>query len=586
MGTAYGQQAAQGVALSQTVRVADRPVTREGMAAAGAPRLGTARIGTAIPGTASQKRLVQDRSYFLGELRQRIADLTKEIDRLRAEDEQIQRDNQSFAHFSRRNDQLSADVAKLREDLADANMVIEKSRLGETAAQVDSECSAQRHTNSELKKQLDELYKEKKAREEKRDAVLGHIAAHQERLEARLHAAGDGSKRALYHSLRSEAERLAQETSARMGEIGQLQDTLDEMAAQIAASPELQRIARLDDERLSLEERLRGLEDEDEGKRDRKQQQTAGSKASERETILARVKEENRRVQELQAELAELRESVDVFQQEQQNQSSSAPASQPVQGAHSSGGNDEDGELDMQKYRELQAKDAEMTTFLSQCDSILASEAKKRVALEESIVGLLEHISRTMAAQDAVPTMEQHAEMRADLAFKSQQREFAENTVERLQGELDARQKELEKMRTLDGKIAKEVTSLRERMTQLQADLKRFGDVQRVGKEMEAEAKQLQAKKEVLAKQRDALRTRVSALQAEVEQRKRSLAEDDSHVALEALEGRIRLAAQNVHALQEYVTAKGEEINYEPRKQRVLQLLADVNSRIIAAQQP
>ena len=66
------------IGLQTPVRVADRPVTQQGLSGL---RTGTGRAtGTAGPGA---QRQFQDKSYFLGILRSKMSELQTEISRLR-----------------------------------------------------------------------------------------------------------------------------------------------------------------------------------------------------------------------------------------------------------------------------------------------------------------------------------------------------------------------------------------------------------------------------------------------------------------------------------------------------------------------
>eukprot|EP00762_Andalucia_godoyi_P006699 ANDGO_06169.mRNA.1 Intraflagellar transport protein 74 len=588
------QMAAGGVALAQQVRVADRPVTREGMRAATSAG---ARPQTGLNLTSSHgsRRVVHDQSFFLGEIRTRVTEITREIEGLRLEDEQIQRDNASFAHFQKRNEQLATDVSRLRDELADANMVIEKARLGESVVQVDAECAQQKAVNADLKRQLDALFTDRVAKEEKKAQILARIEAHDTRLEQAMQ---DPARRSLYWTLRQESERLLAEIASKQAEINLVHERTENLLAQMKQiAPSLAKSAQLDDERRALEARLSDLEHPESSAETSSAASAAsssgiagdasaasGNPASEKELLLQRVKEENKKVQLLQSEIAELREAMDAYEAQSAAVGGGPSSPSPSLAKSTAAANAQKDEEMAAKLRDVQARDAEMTTFLDNFDSVMQAERKKTDQFHETIVGILEHISRTQALEHQLPTSQQHEDMKADLAFKTQQKEYAENTVEKLNHELDTRRKELEKMRSLDEKIDKEVASLKERMSVMNADLKRFQDSAKVAKEMEADAKDLTSRRDGLVRMRDSLRNRVSALSADVENRRRALANNAQHVALEALEGRIRFSAQNVHALQEFVAAKGEEINFVPKRQRVLQVAADVNSRIIAAQ--
>lgn len=73
------------------------------------------------------------------------------------------------------------------------------------------------------------------------------------------------------------------------------------------------------------------------------------------------------------------------------------------------------------------------------------------------IAALLEHMQKTMVRQNNLPTAAQFKDTKAELAFKQGQVENAETTYARLKVELEQRQNDLEKIKTLEGRIEKEM---------------------------------------------------------------------------------------------------------------------------------
>ena len=73
----------------------------------------------------------------------------------------------------------------------------------------------------------------------------------------------------------------------------------------------------------------------------------------------------------------------------------------------------------------------------------------------------MSHISEGLARQGHMPNKQRVSEMRDDLSFKQRQLDSAEGTKNRLEAELKKRNVELEKINTLDEKIAIELNSLK-----------------------------------------------------------------------------------------------------------------------------
>ena len=108
-----GNIAAQGVALSASINVLDRPVTGQGV-------MGMKTQGQGIG------RLVEDNSYYVGLLRKKIADVNSESKKLQNEIDQQSKENSSYTQLEKRYENLVKDKEKLEGQLADYNLAMDK----------------------------------------------------------------------------------------------------------------------------------------------------------------------------------------------------------------------------------------------------------------------------------------------------------------------------------------------------------------------------------------------------------------------------------------------------------------------------
>jgi intraflagellar transport protein 74 len=126
MGTAIrpGSRAGLGP-LNTNIQVAERPVTQQGM-------MGMKPVSQG-PG-----RQIQDRSYYMGELRKRCDELQGEINKMNGEAEQYNKDNETYTKFEKKYNTLIIEVRKLQGDLADLNLIADKSRNGTDPQDIDN----------------------------------------------------------------------------------------------------------------------------------------------------------------------------------------------------------------------------------------------------------------------------------------------------------------------------------------------------------------------------------------------------------------------------------------------------------------
>ena len=107
-----GTQAAQGVALSASINVHDRPVTGQGV------------MGMKTQGGGG--RLVEDASYYIGLLRKRITDITNETRKLNGVVEGGSRDSATYMQLEKRYESLMKNKEILEGQLADYNLAMDK----------------------------------------------------------------------------------------------------------------------------------------------------------------------------------------------------------------------------------------------------------------------------------------------------------------------------------------------------------------------------------------------------------------------------------------------------------------------------
>lgn len=105
-----------GVGMTTNVNISERPVTTQGMAG--------------LRMTAGPGRQVQDVSYWLGQLHNRVSEVTKEVGRMEDEITKKQKDQSAYTSLSSKYDTLIDEVRRLEGQLADYNLAMDKARSG------------------------------------------------------------------------------------------------------------------------------------------------------------------------------------------------------------------------------------------------------------------------------------------------------------------------------------------------------------------------------------------------------------------------------------------------------------------------
>jgi intraflagellar transport protein 74 len=271
--------------------------------------------------------------------------------------------------------------------------------------------------------------------------------------------------------LQAEFKALNEENRALGAEMNILQTQLEQLNAQVEASEAALKRDRVRDEYAILEKRVAYLKRE-KASLDEEMAATRLDPAQARERLLAKVKEDNVRMQVVDKELKQLEE------ENAARRKTIAELKADTDERRGEAG-------DSAKYELLFKRDQEMTEFIDRFDEMKDKEVSESAELaqalyarhdlfvlqlseqnrvQNTIVALLEHISEGMDREKNMPTREQAEEMKEEYSDKSRELKAAHMTQERLQEELQLRQTELEKISTLDVKIAAELKSLKEKM--------------------------------------------------------------------------------------------------------------------------
>jgi len=179
-------------------------------------------------------------------------------------------------------------------------------------------------------------------------------------------------------------------------------------------------------------------------------------------------------------------------------------------------------------------------------------------------------------------------EMRSDLDFKQMQMDNSISTSSRLEGELQRRKVELEKINTLDEKIGLELKQLNEKMESMTSELETFKDLKALRENSEQRERNLiKAKKDSEAKS-VTMKQEHTKLKKRYDEIKTTLGADEVAIALDELEQKMRHHEQTVYMLSEYIDTKGAETMFEPIAEECHNTMAQINAETIRmlAEQP
>jgi len=547
-GTA-AQQPVIGVGALTDVKVADRPMTTQGLG------MKTGSIGP--------KRQVYDKTYYMHELRKRCANLGEEVNKINKEINDVAQENELYQSLEKRYESLVKTVRSLEGDLADHNLATDKLRTDTQPEEVHHMYLIMKQQNEQQRSDVDQIFLEKRSHEEEIHKMHAEISAITRAAEERLNE--------LHPDQRHEYEDLREENNALGRELGEAREELEQVSSRLnaleghlrndvlrARSQELLNIRKEASERLAtLEQELR---------------QCSMSVPEQRELLLSKVKTDNAEI------VAAEKRNGDLKLEKERLRAQIKEVISDAQERRDEGG-------DQQKYEILFAKDQEMSQFIASFDDHKAEEEAKMREKQDNIVRLMENISTALSLQQVTP--EGHLrDMEDELEFKSKQLQNSEVTQHRLEAELNKRQGELEKIESLDVKISQELQQVEAKMQQYVQDIEgKYDRISEMQGEGELKSQQLIQRKMFLEGRLSTFKQQVGFLRLRHEARKDQLGEDAAAAAIESQEQKIRQFGQTLFTLRSFIKQKSSESDYYPEMNNCLMAATEVN-KILQERRP
>lgn len=111
------------------------------------------------------KRQVYDRTYYLNLMKNKNGEIMNEINKMKQEVEDINKDNSTYLNLERKYETLIKDVRKFEGELADYNLALDKYRSDTKPEDIEALFMHIRNQNDKQRAHLDKLFGEKKEME-------------------------------------------------------------------------------------------------------------------------------------------------------------------------------------------------------------------------------------------------------------------------------------------------------------------------------------------------------------------------------------------------------------------------------------
>merc|ERR1719230_1148561 len=239
--SSMGTQAAQGVALATEVNVSDRPVTQQGM--------------RGMKTGQGPSRQVQDASYYIGHLRQKVTEITTEIASLKNEVQEHHRGTANYNNLQRKHEQLLTDVRSLEGTLADYNLAMDKHRVSTDPGELNEYINEFEAKNKQYAAEVDRVFMTKKHHDTQTQQLEEQIVQLHQAAQEKIQQL-EPDKLSRYNQLLQRSNELRTQLDEKMGE-------LDQLSAQVREGEGESDSRSFKEEFNALQKRLHRIEKEE-----------------------------------------------------------------------------------------------------------------------------------------------------------------------------------------------------------------------------------------------------------------------------------------------------------------------------------
>ncbi|NXN85535.1 IFT74 protein, partial [Bombycilla garrulus] len=386
--------------LSSQIKVADRPVTQQGLSG----------IKTAMKGP---QRQIMDKTYYLGMLRSKTNELTSEINKLQEEVEMYKQEKSVYLSYEKRAETLAGEIKDFQGQLADYNMVVDILNTSTDIAEVIRDYNLLKVQNDRDAQSINKIFTERQAALVECYCCVVRESVTLQKLIVYVHLIFPSSINLPLIFIKNSCFK---ELVVQQQELDALNVKEESLRAEIAHSGVKQEAVVLYEKLHEVKERRDRMIAEDKNMESPQEERERLLKQARRENI---VKDDSQKIASMERQLAEVKEKTDYFKKVIQRL-----------------------DMDMEnhrgeenwKYKELKKKEESMDNFLETFEDVRNQELEGKAQIEANIVALLEHSSRNLnhMKQISSVTNQELKIMQEDLTFKSNEMQKSQSTAKNL----------------------------------------------------------------------------------------------------------------------------------------------------------
>ncbi|KAJ1503503.1 Intraflagellar transport protein 74 [Coelomomyces lativittatus] len=424
------------------IPIHERPMTQQGVG--GPPKTG-------VQGTSG--RMVQDKSFWIGEIKQRMTWVATESTKVSNDIDQFEKENATFVSLERRAQTTSQELRDIQGQLGDYNTLIDKLHTDTDLEDIQKLAKELNVKNTREQQSVDSIFMERRSKEQAIKELEVKLANEKENLFRCISQLGEEAK-AEWSQLEAEKERFQKLLIEKQQLLSSLNEKKKTHDKRLYQDPVRQKTWQLLDRKTHLDHQLQEL-----------YQLEKAETMDTKESLLQSIKQTQNEVQNLESHVMEL-EKKDLALQNDIDWLTS-----------------ESTEEKLAKYEELMKKDQEMTQFLASFnEEVVQPLLQHHQNFHRSIVQGLTEIHRLATAVIGTPQ-----ELKTvDETVKEKEKEFkqTEFTVDTLMKEKEKLKQDLEKVQGLGAKLEKEKVQFLEKKAFMEQALLHYQQVDAIKSEL------------------------------------------------------------------------------------------------------
>ncbi|XP_061385809.1 intraflagellar transport protein 74 homolog [Danaus plexippus] len=517
----------------------DRPITQQGISGL---RTSTAR--------GFRTRQLQDKRYWEELMQVKVREMKAEIARLTEQADAGERERSAKKHYEKRVRELAQELTDLQGRLADYNTAIRVANGEASKLSVEEQTKELEVNNKRLQEEVEQIFMEKQRKENQLRQLREQMEKEQTSV-SHLLSEMTPEQKEQYSQLEATAAALRDEVEQARNQCDHLNKEKEEFSKEIAGSQIKLHLLELHRRLAAAEEKRDNLKDEMSNRLDPQ---------TEREKLLAQVREDNAAITSLDSNAANVKEQIRKVQEliEQSEQDL------------------EEGNSERhQKYRELKKREETMDVFMTTYEENLKKEQEKIEQLEKDIVFALEHSSSNIDLDlSEIDSLKQKDGYSATY-------DESKHSIESLMKDYERFQSNLKKVEATRERLATELQTLPEKTKIMKEELITLTDLEKLRDEGEEQKKVLQNELRQLKEKIGPTDSAVVEATNKLKKLQESLDGNEMYAKLNILEERLAQLENRKTILEEDIASITLKADYEPIKKEAFAELAALNKKII-----